>query len=173
MKMNQAVLVLVAACMAIPAFAEGVAQDKVGYVDVQKAVQLTSAGKAAKATLDGEFQKRKVSLDKKKAEIEKMGQELEKKKTALSQDVLAKKQTEIQQEMMKFQKTVGENQVEIQKKQEALVAPILAKMQKAVETVAKEKGYAMIIDKKEQNVLFSVAEADLTDAVVKAFEKEK
>ncbi|MBX3018114.1 MAG: OmpH family outer membrane protein [Bdellovibrionaceae bacterium] len=154
--------------MAAPALAQ-----KVGFVDVQKAVQATSQGKKAKATLDGEFKKRKDTLDKKKADIEKMGQDLEKKKSVLSEEVLGKKQMELQEEMMKFQKQVGENQMEIQKKEEELVGPILEKMKGVIESVAKEKGYAMVLEKKAQNVLFSVADADLTDDVVKAFEKAK
>lgn len=154
--------------MAAPALAQ-----KVGFVDVQKAVQATSAGKKAKTTLDAEFKKRKDTLDKKKADIEKMGQDLEKKKSVLSEEVLGKKQMELQEEMMKFQKQVGENQMEIQKKEEELVGPILEKMKGVIEAVAKEKGYAMVLEKKAQNVLFSVAEADLTDDVVKAFEKAK
>ena len=58
------------------------AESKVGYVDMQKAIKATAAGKKAKDTLDGEFKKRKEVLDKRKADIEKMGQDLEKKKEA-------------------------------------------------------------------------------------------
>lgn len=154
--------------VAAPALAE-----KVGYVDVQKAVQATSAGKKAKATLDGEFKKRKENLDKKKADIEKLGQDLEKKKSVLSEEVLGKKQMELQEEMMKFQKAVGENQMEIQKKEEELVGPILEKMKTIIEKVAKEKGYTIVLERKGQNILYAVADAELTDDVVKAFEKEK
>lgn len=168
--MMRSSLVTAAALLALstPAFA-----DKLGYVDVQKAVQGTSAGKKAKETLDGEFKKRKDGLDKKKADIEKMGQDLEKKKSVLSEEVLGKKQMELQEEMMKFQKQVAENQLEIQKKEEELVGPILDKMKKVIEKTAKEKGFTMIIEKKGQNVLFATADADMTDTVVKAFEKEK
>ena len=149
------------------------AQSKVGYVDVQKAIQATTAGKKAKDTLDSEYQKRKANLDKRKADIEKMGQDLEKKKSVLSEEVLGKKQMELQEEMMKFQKTVGENQLEIQKKEEELVKPILNKMKAVIEKVAQEKGFSLVLENKGQAVLFAAKDADLTDDVVKAFEKEK
>lgn len=149
------------------------AQSKVGYVDVQKAIQATSAGKNAKTVLDGEYGKRKKELDKKKADIEKMNQDLEKKKSVLSEEVMGKKQMELQEEMMKFQKTVAENQMEIQKKEKELVEPILDKMRKTIEKVAQEKGFSLVIEKGAQNVLFAQKDADLTDDVIKAFEKEK
>jgi outer membrane protein len=149
------------------------AETKVGYVDVQKAIQATAAGKKAKDLLDGEYGKRKKDLDKKKADIEKMNQDLEKKKSVLSEEVMNKKQMELQEEMMKFQKTVAENQMEIQKKEKELVEPILEKMKKTIETVAQEKGYSLVLEKNGQNVLFAQKDADLTDAVIQAFEKAK
>lgn len=149
------------------------AETKIGYVDVQKAIQATAAGKKAKEQLASDYDKRKSSLDKRKADIEKMGQDLEKKKSVLSEEVMGKKQMELQEEMMKFQKTVAENQVDIQKKEKELVEPILEKMKKVIEKVATEKNFTMILEKQGQNVLFAQKEVDLTDEVVKAFEKEK
>lgn len=149
------------------------AQTKIGYVDVQKAIQATAAGKKAKTTLDAEYGKRKKDLDKKKADIEKMNQDLEKKKSVLSEEVMGKKQMELQEEMMKFQKTVAENQMEIQKKEKELVEPIINKMRNVIEKVAKEKGYNLVLEKQSQNILYAQKEADLTDEVIKAFEKDK
>src|SRR4051812_26842074 len=114
--------ILLALAMTVAA-AGAKAESKIGYVDVQKAIQATAAGKKAKDTLDGEYGKRKKDLDKKKADIEKMNQDLEKKKTVLSEEVMGKKQMELQEEMMRFQKNVAENQMEIQKKEKELVEP--------------------------------------------------
>ena len=164
-------LLLSLAIFAAAGFAK--ADTKIGYVDVQKAIQSTAAGKKAKDTLDGEYGKRKKDLDKKKADIEKMGQDLEKKKTVLSEEVMNKKQMELQEEMMKFQKTVAENQMEIQKKEKELVEPILNKMKTVIEKVAQEKGYSLVLEKQSQNILFAQKDADLTDAVIQAYEKEK
>lgn len=149
------------------------AEVKIGFVDVQKAIQGTTAGKKAKETLDAEFAKRKKDLDKKKADIEKMGQDLEKKKSVLSEEVMNKKQMELQEEMMKFQKTVADNQGEIQNKEKELVEPILKKIKSVIETVAQEKGYTMIFERQGQNIIWAQKDADLTDAVVQAFEKQK
>jgi outer membrane protein len=149
------------------------AQSKVGIVDMQKAVQATASGKKAKENLDGEFKKRKEGLDKKKSDIDKMGSDLEKKKSVLSEEVFNKKQMELQEEMMKFQKVVAENQVEIQKKERELVEPILEKMRKVIAKVALEKGFNLIFERQGPNILFATADVDVTDDVIKSFEKEK
>lgn len=168
--MKKLMMAVLVTAMASPVMA---AAEKVGFIDLQKAVQATASGKKAKESLDGDFKKRKESLDKKKADIEKMGQDLEKKKSVMSEEVLSRKQMELQEEMMKFQKTVGENQVELQKREKELLEPIIEKMRKVIEKVANEKDFAMVLEKAGQNVLFAKKDADLTDEVVKAFEKEK
>ncbi len=148
------------------------AEVKIGYVDMQKAIQSTAAGKKAKAELEGEFNKKKKELEKKEADLKKMGEDLERKKAVLSEEVLGKKQAEFQEEMLKYRDVVGKSQIEIQKKERDLTAPILDKMKKVIEKVAKEKGYSMILEN-SQMVLFATADSDLTGDVVKAYEKEK
>lgn len=148
------------------------AEQKIGFVDMQKAIQSTAAGKKAKSELEGEFNKKKKELEKKEADLKKMGEDLERKKSVLSEEVLGKKQAEFQEEMLKYRDVVGKSQIEIQKKERDLTAPILEKMRKAIEKVAKEKGYSMVLEN-SQMVLFATADADLTDAVVKAYESAK
>ena len=148
------------------------AETKIGFVDMQKAIQSTAAGKKAKADLEGDFNKKKKELEKKEADLKKMGEDLEKKKSVLSEEALGKKQAEFQEEMLKYRDVVQKSQVEIQKKERDLTAPILEKMKKVIAKLSKEKGYSLVLEN-SQMVLFSTPESDLTDEVVKAFEKEK
>lgn len=148
------------------------AEVKIGYVDMQKAVQTTAAGKKAKTELESEFEKKKKELQKREGDLKKMGEDLEKKKSVLSEEALQKKQAEFQEEMLKYRDTVGKSQLEIQKKDRELTQPILEKMRKVIEKVAKDKGYSMVLENSAM-VLYSAKENDLTDDVVKAFEKEK
>ncbi len=148
------------------------AEMKIGFVDMQKAIQSTSAGKKAKSELETEFNKKKKELEKKEADLKKMSEDLERKKSVLSEEVLGKKQAEFQEEMLKYRDVVGKSQLDIQKKERDLTAPILEKMKKVIEKLAKEKGYSAVLEN-SQMVLFSSPDMDLTDEVVKTFEKEK
>lgn len=147
------------------------AEVKIGYVDLQKAIQETSTGKKAKKELEKEFNAKKADLQKKEADLKKMNDDLEKKSAALSDEARNKKQQELQQEMLKFQREVGESQLNIQKKERQLTGPILEKLQAAMEKVAKAGGYSMVLEKSEQSVLWANKDLDLTDAVVKEYEK--
>lgn len=148
------------------------AEFKLGVVNMQKAIQATAAGKKAKTELESDFEKKKKELQKKEADLKKMQEDIEKKKSVLSEEVLIKKQEEFREEMMKFQQVVGKNQSEIQKKEQELTQPILEKMRKTIEKISKEKGYSAVIENTAM-VLYIDISHDLTDEVVKAFEKEK
>lgn len=170
--MKNTVLKLVAtvSILALPQLVK--AEFKVAVVNMQKAIQATTAGKKAKTELEGDFEKKKKELQKKEADLKKMQEDIEKKKSVLSEEVLVKKQEEFREEMMKFQQVVNKNQTEIQKKEQELTQPILEKMKKTIDKMAKDKGYAMVLENNAM-VLFVDASHDLTDEVVKAFEKEK
>ncbi|WP_413578264.1 OmpH family outer membrane protein [Bdellovibrio sp. HCB290] len=163
---------IIAATVFMMAAAAHAAESKVGFVDMQKAIQATSAGKKAKAELEAEFNKKKKDLEKKEADLKKMGEDLEKKKSVLSEEALGKKQAEFQEEMIKYRDIVGKSQMDIQKKERELTAPILTKMRTVIGKLAKDKGYTLVLEN-NQGVLYSTPESDLTEDVIKAYEKEK
>lgn len=160
-------------CFLIFAFAaQAETAFKIATVDMQKAIQTTTAGKKAKTELEGEFNKRKKELEKKEGDLKKMKEDIEKKQAVLSEEVLGKKQAEFRDEMMKYQETVQKNQMEIQKKERDLTQPILEKMRKIIANVAKEKNFSMVIENSAM-VLYADQGLDITDDVIKSFEKEK
>ena len=47
------------------------------------------------------------------------------------------------------------------------------KIQKVIAKVAKEKGYSMVFEKTSQSVMWAKADLDITQEVIKEFEKTK
>lgn len=144
---------------------------KMGYVDLQKAIQETSTGKKAKKDLEGEFNKKKKELEKKEADLKKMSEDFEKKSMVLSDELKMQKQNELQQEMLKYRELVGKSQMEIQKRERELTMPIVEKLHEIIGEIAKKDGYQFVLEKNEQSVLYADKQADLTDRVLKEYEK--
>lgn len=165
--MSKFISIMLFTVLATPAMAEF----KAAYIDMQKAIQATSAGKKAKKELEGEFEKKKKDLKKKEDDLKKKAEEFEKKKMVLSDQVREQKQAELQEEMMKFRDELGKSQVMIQQKERDLTKPILEKLQKVIGDLSKEKGYSMVFEKAEQSVIWAQSDLDITDEAVKKFEK--
>ena len=78
---------------------------------------------------------------------------------------------ELQKEMVGYQELVGKSQVDIQKKERDLTMPIIKKLRKIIDKIAKKDGYTMILEKSEQGVLWAKKDVDITERVIKEFEK--
>ncbi len=169
MKLVLAAMMMVGSLVGFGAHA---AETKIGFVDMNKALQDTVAGKKAKAELEKEFKAKKDELTKKQTDLKKMGEDFEKKRAVLSDDVRQKKQAELQQEMMKWQESAGQAQMAMQAKEQEALKPILDKLQKAIEKVAKDQGFQMVLEK-SQSVVWAQADHDLTGQVVKTFDSMK
>lgn len=147
------------------------AEIKIGYIDMQKAIQDTSTGKKAKVELEGEFNKKKKDLEKKEADLKKMNDDLEKKSMVLTDDVKAQRQQELQAEMMKYRELVARSQQDIQKRERDLTVPIVEKLRSILDGIAKKESYTVVLEKSENSVMWADKQIDLTERIVKDYEK--
>ena len=149
------------------------AKFEAAYIDMQAAIQGTSAGKSAKTNLEKEFNKKKDELKKKETKLKAEAEEFQKKASVLSEKARAEKQAALQKKMYAFQQELQESQMKIQKKERELTAPILKKIQGVIEKVAKDKGYDMVFEKSGQGVMWAKTDLDITKLVIKEYEKTK
>ena len=148
-----------------------VASVKVAYVDMQRALQATSSGKKAKAELEKEFKKRKADLQKEEQDLKKLSEDLEKKKDLLSDLARRQKAAEFQQKMLVFRDRMQKSQLELNKRERQMTTPILKQLGSVIQNLAKKGGYDMIFEKSQQGIVWGKKELDITDQVVKAYEK--
>jgi outer membrane protein len=161
--------------LAFPMLFAGAAQAdvKIGYIDMQKAIQETAAGKKAKKELETEFNKKKKDLEKREADIKKKHADFEKRSMAMNEDARNKLQQEIRTEMGKYQETAAKAQMEIQKRERDLTQPIVNKLRSIIDDIAKKEGYTVILEKAENSVMWAQKDIDLTDKVIKAYDGKK
>ena len=145
---------------------------RIGTVDMQKALQSVEEGKKARGKLETAFNSKKKELQKEEASIKKMHDELQKQSLVMNEKARAKKQAELQQRILKFQERTAKSQMEIQKKERDLTAPILSRLRDVISKVAKEKKYTVVLEKNENSVLYSLPKDDLTAEVVKRYNKK-
>ena len=151
----------------------GFAEVKFGYVDMKDTFQKTKEGKALKDRLESEFKKRQTNIEKKRDAIEKKQKEFQKKAMVLSDDERASKQRELQQDMMQAQELIGKSQAEMQDLEQTLSEPIINRIRKAIEVVAKKEQLGAIFQKSDISLLWADDKFDITNKVIKEFEKIK
>lgn len=144
------------------------AQGKVGYVDLQRALSKTKEGKSAKDKLQKEFDKRQKELDKVQESVRKDKEALEANVDMLSEATKREKAMKLQKDMYALQQKFIQLQGELSQEEAKATKKIFDKMGPIIEQMGKELGYDMIVERSA--VLYAKPDQDLTDELVKRFD---
>lgn len=143
---------------------------KVGYVDLNRALNEVNQGKTAKAQLEADGKAKKQKLEILQNDLKKMKEDLDKQKLILSAEAMRQKEMEFQQKFGELQKTSMEFEREFSEKEATFIKPISDKMQLVIQDLGKAEGYTLIVPK--EMALYSVSGSDVTDKVIAAFNKK-
>lgn len=141
---------------------------KLGYVDLQKALNVSEAGKAAKDQLAARVKKYQDEINVKQEELKKLKDELEKQSSLLSESARGTKEKEYQQKLKDFQRFTKDAQEELQSKDEELTKKILEDLDKVVQEYGRKNGFTFIFVRNEI-MLFADEKADLTEEILKLY----
>ena len=168
-----AVVVLSALCWVPgPARAQAPQGGRVGYVDLQRILARSQAGIQAREQLEKEKVGMQKQLDGHKVELDKLRDEIEKKGQLLSADARRDKQDQLERKLRDAQRLAGDLEKELQKKEQNMGAKILRELEGVFTKVGKERGYALILERRQAGVVYGAPEADVTEDVIKAFDDE-
>lgn len=157
---------ILACCIAAtPVFAADV---KLGYIDMQRALNSSEAGKEAKEQLAARVKKYQDEINAKQEEIKKLKDDLEKQGMLLSESARASKEKDYQQRLKEFQRFTKDAQDELQGKDEEYTRKILEGMEAVIQEFGRKNGYSFIFVKNE-GMLFVDEKADVTEEVLKIF----
>jgi len=146
------------------AHAEGM---KIGYVDVQRAVQEVEEGKQARTRLKSELDQKRANLDQKRATLEKMKADYDKQAPVLSDDAKRKKQEELQKAFIEAQNEAGQMQEELTSKEQEAMSGISKRLLQVVAEVSDKESFTFVLDKAA--LLYAPAASDVTNEVVRRY----
>jgi outer membrane protein len=162
--------VLAAALLAILCAPGLAAADvKIGYVDLQRALNESAAGKKAKEDFRGQVDKLEGQLKGKKEELDRLKEELERKGTVMADDQRRKLETEFEQKRLDLKRRFEDSQAELQKKDQELTGKIIQDLQAIIKEVGDRDGFTLILELGSSPVLYFKKSADITDEVLSVY----
>ncbi|WP_158542392.1 OmpH family outer membrane protein [Lujinxingia litoralis] len=165
-----AVALLMAMAVIFGGLATASAQDvKIGYVDMQEALNSIEEGKRVKARLEREFAQRQERLDAKQNEVMQMRQELEQQAMMLSEDARRERVTTLQTRMQELQELYLQLQSELAQQEAEATKSIFDRMRGIIATMAREQGYTLILERTESSVLYAADGMNLTTELVRRY----
>jgi len=142
---------------------------KLGYVDLQRALNETEDGRKAKSSLKKVFDQKQKELDEQQEELKKAIEDLDKKRTLLPAEKVREKETELQGRMQKVQQTYLRHQQDLSGKEQEATAKIFERMNRIIAKIATAENFTMILDKTQSAVLFAKPHLDLTNELIRRY----
>ncbi len=141
------------------------AEVKIGFVEIQKILKSAPQTIKANKKLEKEFTKRTAKLKKAVKKINAKESQLKKDGMTMSESDRNKKQKEIQGLKIDAQRTEREVREDIDLRRREEIAKVQKQVNLAVEKVAKEQNYDLVL---YQGVAYAGKKVDITDIVIKA-----
>jgi outer membrane protein len=158
-----------------PAWAAAQQPQKLGFVDSNKIIEATPGVSEAKANYEKQAEAWRTELVSKQKELNDLQEEYKKQVAILSPD----KKTEKEQAILAKQKEAQDYfqakfgpQGEASVKEKELLRPIYDRINKAIEEVRADEGYALIFDVQAGALAAGDPSLDLTDKVVAKLKSE-
>lgn len=149
------------------------AELKVAYVDIQKAVNDSNAGKDAKKVITKEVEKFQQLVTGKQKELQTLKESLDKQALMLTADARASKEKEYQNKLREFQRWGEDTQNEVNQKRLEMERNISIALMKVIQKIGADEGYTVILEKNENIVLYASKSIDITDRVIKVYDAQK
>lgn len=162
---------LLGACL-LGAVVFDAAAQSVGFVDMERVLQESAAGKAAQAKLEAQFGDEQQAFAQREQEIRQLRAALERDKPLMSKAQVEKKEGEIKARIEQFEKDFAETQREVMKAQQQEGQKVMEPARKAVNTVAEKKKLAAVFEAGQAGLLYLGDSADITDDVIKALDAQ-
>ena len=142
---------------------------KIGYIDSIKIFAENKETQDAERIYRGDVQQWEAQKQRYEADLAKMGDELNAQSPMLSEEKKAERRLEFQRKMDEYKRfmeeTFGDNGLAARRNKE-LTQPIVDKINKLIEVIAKDMGLTMVFDVANANIVYADKTLDLTEVVL-------
>jgi outer membrane protein len=157
--------------LSLVAGAVGAQETKIGYVNLQRALNESNAGKKARDAFKKDVDKAQAGLKKQKEQLETMKEQLEKKALVMKDEERRNLELDYQRRLRDFERAYKDSQGELQLKDNELTADILRGLNEVIQQFGAREGYTLILENSSSTVLYSSSNADLTDRIIEEYNR--
>lgn len=144
---------------------------KIGVVDLQRCLNETKVGKKYKADFTAEADQLKAKLEKEEAALKALRDDLEKQGAVLSEAARTERERSYREKLDAFKEKFQGSQQALQRRDQELTRKILKDLQSVIRDLGEAGGYAIVLEKGEGGILYVPAAADLTNEVIRRYDK--
>jgi outer membrane protein len=157
------------AVLALLAATAARAEPKIGFVDLQRALNEIDEGKSAKAALKRDFEEKQKQLDTKKTEFDKLRQDFEKQAVVMAEQARRDKAAELDRKANDLQQFWGQLQKDLSEREREVTRGIFDKMANIVRDIAEADGFTMVLERTDSGLVYALPALDLTNELIRKY----
>jgi outer membrane protein len=146
---------------------------RIAVVDVNQALNSTDEGKAAREELARKQREAEARVQPRIERFKDLQEELKSKKFVLSEDALYQRQLDLIELKNEIESEMKALEGKFKVDEERIVGPLRKKMINVVQSIGREQGFTLIVERASPGLLYSREALDITDAVIEQFNKKK
>jgi outer membrane protein len=148
------------------------AEQKIAFVDLNRAFQEVDEGKAAKAKMEQLRDTKQRDIDKEQEVLKKEKDTFEKQMATMTEAARNQQGLELQRKIADLQQRFEKGRAELAQIERETASGIFEKMQPILNSIAQRDGFSMVLEK--SSVMFGPPSLDLTNELIRLFnEKNK
>jgi outer membrane protein len=148
------------------------AEQKIAFVDLNRAFQEVDEGKAAKAKMEQLRDTKQRDIDKEQEVLKKEKDTFEKQMATMTEAARNQQGLELQRKIADLQQRFEKGRAELAQIERETASGIFEKMQPILNSIAQRDGFTMVLEK--SSVMFGPPSLDLTNELIRLFnEKNK
>jgi outer membrane protein len=161
-------MVVALALAAIMAAGVAHAEDKLAFVDIQRALNDCHNGKVARAEFKTRLQRVQSQLEREQSEVQSLKDEIEKKGSLMQPDERQSVENEYAKKLRDFQADYKTSSDELQQRDRQMTGAIVRDLAMVVQQIGRRDGYTMVMEK--GSLLWATPSIDITDQVIRAYD---
>jgi outer membrane protein len=157
----------VAALFAVVSTAAASADLKVAFVDMQRALNDSNAGKRAKGEFRSEISRLQSKLQRQQQEVQSLKDELDRKGPLMRDEERRNLQDDYTRKLRDFERSYKDSKDELQQKDNEITGAIIRDLAYVVRNVGERNGYTVVLEK--GSLLWATPSIDITDEVIREY----
>ena len=140
---------------------------KIGFIDIQRIIAESQAGKKAKDRFQAQVKKAETDIQKERTDLERIKNDLDKKGPLLKDEERRNLEADFQRRSVSLQRTMGDYQQDLQRKNNEMMGEILKELEQVVTELGKAEKFTLILEKTQ--ILYSDQAIDITTKIIEVY----
>lgn len=146
---------------------------KIVYMDSQRILTDSVAGKEAYAQLEKLKNEKQKEIDKIQSNIKKIQEDIQLKGATMKDTAKLELQGKYESEVKNYNRAVKDAQEDLRRRELALVKPISEEVNTIIDEYGKQNSIDIILDRRDPGIIYTSNKLDITDAILKLYDEKR